>query len=77
MDRFGEIKAPTSNKLKVVQKRLREALHQAENVIFDSRRMKHIPDHAVRREVMKWGCELRSLKSLIYISKSGIVEVLK
>ena len=75
--KLWEIKSPKSSYLKVVQKRLREALHQTENVVFDSRRMKKVPDNAIRREVEKWSYELRSLQSLIYVSKTGNVEVLK
>lgn len=68
-----EIKAPKSDKLKMVQKNLRLALHQSENVIFDSRRIKGIPDHAIERELRKWGGEMRSLKHLIFVNRHGIV----
>ena len=76
-EKLWEIKSPKFSNLKVVQKRIREALHQSENVVFDSRRMKKVPDNAIRREVEKWSHELRSLQSLIYVSKTGNVEVLK
>lgn len=39
-----EMKSPKSDKLKMVQKNLRLALRQSRNVIFDSRRMKKLPD---------------------------------
>ena len=53
-----EIKASESDKVKVIEKNLCKALHQAENVIFDSRKMKKLPDVAIKREVRKWCCEL-------------------
>lgn len=67
-----EIK-PKSDKLKMVQKNLRRALHQSENVIFDSRRMKGIPDHAIERELAKWGNEIRSLNHLLFVNRHGTV----
>ncbi|HIW76016.1 MULTISPECIES: hypothetical protein [Gordonibacter] len=72
-----EIKAPESEKAKVIEKNLRKALHQSENVIFDSRRMKKLPDIAIEREVRKWCCELRTMKHLIYVNRHGKVCIFK
>lgn len=44
-----EIKAPESDKAKVIEKNLRKALHQSKNVIFDARRMKKLPDMVIER----------------------------
>lgn len=72
-----EMKSPKSDKLKMVQKNLRLALRQSHNVIFDSRRMKNLPDSAIEREVRKWGGELRAMKHLIYVNRSGGVVRIK
>ena len=72
-----EIKAPESNKVKVIEKNLRKALHQSKNVIFDARRMKKLPDMVIEREVRKWCCELRTIKHLVYVNRSGEVCIIK
>ena len=68
-----EMKAPTSPRLRRVQENLRHALHQSQYVIFDSRRMKKIPDTAIERELRKWAKELKRLKALMYVDKHGRV----
>lgn len=72
-----EIKAPESDKAKVVEKNLRKALHQSKNVIFDARRMKKLPDTVIEREVRKWGFELRTIKHLIYVNRVGKICIIK
>lgn len=72
-----EIKAPESDKTKVIEKNLRKALHQSKNVIFDARRMKKLPDMVIEREVRKWCCELRTIKHLIYVNRGGEVCIIK
>ena len=67
-----EIKAPESDKAKVIEKNLRKALHQSKNVVFDSRRMKKLPDMVIQREVRKWCSELRTMKHLIYVNRHGV-----
>ena len=48
-----EMKAPRSDKPRAIDKNIRKALHQASCVVFDSRRMKRIPDAVVERELRK------------------------
>ena len=64
-----EMKAPKSDKLRMVEQNLRRALKQSQNVIFDSRRMKGLPDHAIERELNKWSKELKSLKRLLFVNR--------
>lgn len=72
-----EIKSPTSHQLRTVEKNLRKALHQSPNIVFDSRRMKNIPDRAIEREVRKWSGELKSIKHVVYISRHArIIDIL-
>lgn len=68
-----EIKAPKSKYMRKVQENLRRALHQSRYVIFDCRRMKNIPDTAVKRELIKWANELKELKGLKCVDRHGIV----
>lgn len=72
------MKSPTSDALRRVQKTLREALRQSNYVIFDSRRMKGLPDAAIERELRrKWVEDLRHLKGLILVKRGGVVVVIK
>lgn len=70
-----EVKSPTSDNLRVVQKRLREALHQSRDVVFDSRRMKRLSNRQIQSEVEKWARNLSYLRRLLYVNRSG--EVIK
>lgn len=70
-----EVKSPTSDNLRVVQKRLREAIHQSRDVIFDSRRMKRLSNKQIQSEVEKWAVSLHSLRRLLYVNRAG--EVIK
>ena len=68
-----EMKASKSDKLHMVEQNLRRALKQSRNVIFDSRRMKGLPDHAIERELRKWGKELKSLERLLFVNRHAQV----
>ena len=72
-----EMKAPKSGRTDMIQKNLRRALHQSRNVIFDSRRMKNLPDKAIEREVRLRANELKTLRRLIYVNRSGEVVVVR
>lgn len=69
-----EIKAPKSSNLKAVEKNLRKAVNQSENVIFDSRRMKGIPNYAIKREleVCAKG-RIKKLRRLLFVNNNGQV----
>ncbi len=72
-----EFKAPTSDKVAMIQKNIRRALHQSPFVVFDSRRMKRLPNTAIEREVRLRSAELKSLKKLIYINRNGEIVIVK
>lgn len=72
-----EIKSPVSHKKSMIQKNLRRALHQSCNVVFDSRRMKDLPNAVIEQEVRQRSVALRTLKHLIYISRRGEVVLVK
>ena len=67
--RIWEMKAPTASSSRRVQRTLRDAVKQSENVIFDSRRMKKMPDKAIERELRKWAPELKGLRRLRFINR--------
>lgn len=66
-----EIKSPRSGKARMIEQNLRRALRQSSSVVFDSRRMKGVPDAVVERELRKCGAELKSLKRLIMVDRHG------
>ncbi|NHM16460.1 hypothetical protein GMI69_07300 [Eggerthellaceae bacterium zg-887] len=72
-----EMKSPTSCRTDMIQKNIRRALHQSCNVVFDSRRMRNLPNHVIEREVRLRSQELKSLKQLLYVSRHGDVAIIK
>lgn len=72
-----EMKAPKSNNPKRIERRIRDAVKQSQNVIFDSHRMSNLPDHIIKRHLMKCACAVRTLKRLIFVNKKHEVEVIK
>lgn len=72
-----EVKSPTSDNLRVIQKRLREALHQSRDIIFDSRRMSHLSDEQIRAEVEKWATNLTHIRRLLYVNRRSEVVKIK
>ena len=66
-----EIKAPISNKLTSIERNLRRGSKQSENIIFDSRRMKRVPDEAILREVRTKAQHIKKLKRIIFINRHG------
>lgn len=70
-----EVKSPTSDSIRVVQKHIRAALHQSRDVIFDSRRMKRLSNEKIQEEVEKWTKALPFVRRMLYINRYG--EVIK
>lgn len=68
-----EMKAPKSCNIGMISKSIRRALHQSDCVVFDSRRMKSLPDKAIEREVRLRARQTRVLKHLLYINRCGEV----
>ena len=73
---YWEMKAPKSSKIHMVEQNLRRALRQSPNVVFDSRRMKGLPDSAIERELRKWSRELASLRRLLFVGRhSAVIDI--
>ncbi len=66
---YWEIKAPKSNKASAVDKNIRKALHQSKFVIFDSIRMKQVPDSVIKRELQKSARTLHSMRHLLFVDR--------
>ena len=64
-----EMKAPKADNVRAVDRNLRRALHQSPNIIFDSYRMKKLPDTVIERELRKYAMEMRSVKHLWFINR--------
>lgn len=56
-----EMKSPRGATLDTVERNLRRAAKKSRNVIFDSRRMKKIPDNAIEREL---SVQLKSIRKI-------------
>lgn len=72
-----EVKSPTSSNLRVIQKRIREALHQSRDIIFDSRRMKGLSDAQIQSEVEKWANNLTYIRRMLYVNRRGVIIKIK
>ena len=77
VERVRGQRAPPSNKIRVIEKRLREALHQSRDVIFDSRRMRRLENRVIQAEVEKWAHSLTSTRRLLYVNREGDVIKIK
>jgi len=64
-----EMKAPNGSKISLIEKNLRRGLKQCDKIIFDSHRVKRIPDEAIVRELMKWSAEMKGLKRLKFVNR--------
>lgn len=69
-----EMKAPKAPNMKAVEKNLRKAMDQSDCVVFDSRRMKGIPDHAIERELRVCAAgRVKKLKRLLFVNRKAQV----
>ena len=66
-----EFKAPSARHVKTILKNLKEARHQSNKVILDSRRMKGAPNEAILREVLVCAKRVPEISKLRFISKCG------
>lgn len=69
-----EMKAPKASNMKAVEKNLRKAMDQSDCAIFDSRRMKGIPDHAIERELRICAAgRVKKLRRLLFVNRKSQV----
>lgn len=64
-----EIKSPTTNKLSAVERNLKRAYHQSTNIVFDSRRMKRLPDKSIQKELIKQFRLTKNIKNVLFVNR--------
>lgn len=69
-----EMKAPKSSNIKTIDRNLRRAIKQSKCIIFDSRRMKNIPDKATKHELTACAYKhIQGIEHLIFVNRKGEV----
>ena len=66
-----EFKSPEGSRLVSIERCLRRAKNQSGNIIFDSRRMKNMPDAAIVREILAKAPLIKGIKKIKYIDRRG------
>ena len=64
-----EFKAPNGSKLDTVERNLRRAKEQSDHVVFDSIRMKKIPDLAIEREILSKAPLISGIRKVILVNR--------
>ena len=68
-DKLWEFKAPNGSKLATVEKNLRRAKDQSDKVVFDSARIKRIPDVAIQREISAKAPLISGISEVIFVNR--------
>ena len=68
-----EMKAPTSAKLSAVEDNLKKASRQSCYIVFDSRRMKRLPDKAIERELRTQLDKSKVIRRILFVNRHGQV----
>ena len=66
-----EMKAPTADNLKAIERNLKRGRWQSGSIVFDCRRMKKVPGHAIEREVRKQAFALQRIVHVKFVDKRG------
>ena len=72
-----EIKSPVSNNIKAVERNLKRANKQSKNIIFDSSRMKRIPDSKIVASIKYRLNHQNTINEVIFINKYQEIIYLK
>ncbi len=73
-----EIKSPTASKLSAVERNLKKAYKQSNNIIFDSHRMGRLPDKSIQKELVKQFKLTKNIERIIFVNrKRQIVDIRK
>lgn len=69
-----EFKSPRASNMKAVERNLRRGVDQSVCIVFDSRRMKGIPDKAIERELRTCALSrIKKLQHLLFVNRKGEV----
>jgi hypothetical protein len=72
-----EFKAPKSAKMDAVERNLKKATSQCDRIVFDSRRMKRVPDRAIERELSRQLFKSAVIRQILFVNRHGIVVDIK
>jgi hypothetical protein len=64
-----EIKSPKTDKLSAIERNLKRATKQSENIIIDSHRMSKIHDSSIQRLLVQKCKQQRTIKKLLFINR--------
>ena len=64
-----EFKAPNGSRLDTVERNLRRAKKQSGYIVFDSVRIKKVPDMAIRREILAKAPLISGIQKIIFINR--------
>jgi hypothetical protein len=73
-----ELKAPNGKTMKIVSNNLKKARKQSDKVVFDSHRIKNLPDRAVERELRSRISAYSEISRVMFINKRRkVVDIVK
>lgn len=72
-----EFKSPRSRLLSAVERNLRRAKNQSSRIVFDSRRMKGVPDEAIMREMLSKVPLISGISRSISINMENVLTFLR
>ena len=64
-----EFKAPNGSKLSTVEKNLRRGKNQSDCIVFDSVKMKRVPDVAIKRELLAKASYITGIRKVIFVNR--------
>lgn len=64
-----EIKAPRIGKLASMERNLKKAYRQSENIVFDSQRMGRLPDKSIQKDLIKQFILTKKMKRLLFVNR--------
>lgn len=64
-----EMKSPKMGRLSAVERNLKKAYRQSENIIFDSQRMGRLPDKSIQKELIKQFSLTKRMKRLLFVNR--------
>lgn len=71
-----EIKSPTSHNTNAIERNLKRATKQSRNIVFDSSRMKGLPDNKVYSALLAIKKRQPQINKIIFVTKKHeIIEI--
>lgn len=67
--KMWELKSPNGSKLSTIERNLRRAKTQSKYIVFDSIRIKKIPDSAIKREIQSKAPLITDINEIILINR--------